>query len=68
MGGEKIHPRQYLASFGNLNGSLDARRICPLTGESGTALAGLLPLPSLAAAEMQAGKNVRGQESPAFGF
>lgn len=68
MGGEKIHPRQRLVSFSNLNGSLDVRRMCPLTGERGTALAGLLPLPSPVAAERQAGKNARGQESPALGF
>lgn len=68
MGGEKIHPRQCLVSFSNLNGSLDVRRICPLTGEHGTALARLLPLPRPAAAEKQAGKNIWGQESPALGF
>lgn len=41
---------------------------CPRTGQCSTTLAGLLALPGLAAAEIPAGKNVRGQESSALVF
>jgi len=46
MDGAKIHPRHGVVSSGNFNGSLDERRIRPLTSEHRAALAGLLPLPS----------------------
>lgn len=61
-----MHGRQCLFSISNLNASLDVR-IYPFTREHHTALAGLLPL-SPAAAEIQAGKIVWGQESPPLAF
>lgn len=64
----RIHPRERLVSCSNLNGSLDVRWVDPFARKPGTALAVLLPLPSPAAAELQAGKPVCGQEPPALGF